>query len=556
MRNIDRNRQASFSSSLTRIESITSCQTETDPLLPFKHRCNNGELTIRHWALLFFACAFLFGNYFCYELPSALNLQLNERMGTPYDLWQYQLNMLFTAASMPNVICPLLAGIGIDRLGTNTMLITLTTLLCFGQAVFAYGVYIRSFWLMVAGRVAFGMGGGSLEVCQGKITTEWFRGRALAFAMGLNLTFGRIATALNYNLSPWLDAQFSEAFVCWFGFGLCLLSAGATVITIILDRPESRAKAGLTHPDAVNVRKHIINDTGLPSDLLFDSDACSVFSQDDHINWSHLANFGLSFWLLNIVLLTLYGAVQPFMHIASDFLQTKWYPGDPQTAGAVQSLPDSLSAFMSPFLGHMMDRMGHRGHTLLLSGFVISISHLTLGLTTFNPIAPLFCLGIFYSAFASAMWPSISLVVEHDQLGTAYGISTVALNIGLSVVPIMVGRIRAISTFTHVELFFAILGSIGTIAALLLVIVGRREGSPLEKVHVDEQLLDSPRDGGITTRWVPEGRHTMIPHRYSTTSWIDDDGAIHHVLGGTAPGVVTVTNINNENYNSIAPQSP
>jgi MFS family permease len=317
-----------------RIESITSCHTETDPLLPFKHRCNNGELTIRHWALLFFACAFLFGNYFCYELPAALNLQLNERMGTPYDLWQYQLNMLFTAASMPNVICPLLAGIGIDRLGTNTMLITLTTLLCLGQAIFAYGVYIRSFWLMIVGRVAFGMGGGSLEVCQGKctmplyknaysvpsflthmllllytgkITTEWFRGRALAFAMGLNLTFGRLATALNYNLSPWLDAQFSEAFVCWFGFGLCVLSAGATLITIILDRPESRAKAGLNQPDAVSVQKPIMNQTGMPNDLLFDSDACSVFSQDDHINWSHLANFSLSFWLLNIILLTLYG---------------------------------------------------------------------------------------------------------------------------------------------------------------------------------------------------------------------------------------------------------
>jgi MFS family permease len=218
------------------------------------------------------------------------------------------------------------------------------------------------------------------------------------------------------------------------------------------------------------------------------------------------------------------------MHIASDFLQTKWYPGDPQTAGAgkqaylawniafrslsltlfcphhlVQSLPDSLSAFMSPLLGHMMDRIGHRGHTLLLSGFVISISHVTLGLTTFSPVAPLFCLGIFYSAFASALWPSISLVVDHDQLGTAYGISTVALNIGLSVVPIMVGRIRAISTFTDVELFFALLGSIGTTAAFLLVIAGRREGSPLEKVHVDEQLVDSPCDGGITTRWVTEG---------------------------------------------------
>lgn len=43
----------------------------------------------------------------------------------------------------------------------------------------------------------------------------------------------------------------------------------------------------------------------------------------------------------------------------------------------------------------------------------------------------------------------------------------------------------------------------------------------------------------------------MVPHRYSTTSWIDDDGAIHHVIGGTTPGVVTVTNINNDEYNNI-----
>jgi hypothetical protein len=28
------------------------------------------------------------------------------------------------------------------------------------------------------------------------------------------------------------------------------------------------------------------------------------------------------------------GAVQPFNHISSDFLQTKWYPGNAQVAGA------------------------------------------------------------------------------------------------------------------------------------------------------------------------------------------------------------------------------
>ncbi|GAB5593339.1 hypothetical protein Unana1_08239 [Umbelopsis nana] len=164
-----------------------------------------------------------------------------------------------------------------------------------------------------------------------------------------------------------------------------------------------------------------------------------------------------------------------------------------------------MSAFLSPLLGFLIDRVGHRGQSLFLSGVVVSLAHLTLGFTTVAPVIPLVFLGIFYAAFAAALWPSISLVVEHNQLGTAYGISTVALNIGLSVVPIIVGRIRAISTFSHVELFFAILGAIGTMSAMTLLIVSRSDGSPLEKVHVDEQLLDEPRDGGLTTRWVTEG---------------------------------------------------
>lgn len=223
----------------------------------------------------------------------------------------------------------------------------------------------------------------------------------------------------------------------------------------------------------------------------------------------------------------------------------------------VQSIPDTMSAFLSPALGYMTDRVGHRGHQLLISGAVISLAHLTLGFTFITPIAPLFFLGIFYASFGSALWPSFALVVEHYHLGTAYGIATVALNIGLSVVPIIVGRIRAISTFAHVELFFAMMAAAGTLASVGLLIVGTREGSPLEKVHVDEQLINSPKDGGLTTRWVTEGKsyihfgnmksstilipysmyalghHAIVPHRYSTTSWVDDTGAIHHVIGST-----------------------
>jgi hypothetical protein len=125
--------------------------------------------------------------------------------------------------------------------------------------------------------------------------------------MALTLTFGRIATALNYNLSPWLDEMYSEDWVCWFGFVLCLLSAGATIVTIILDSPQSRAKAGLAEPDTPSIRKHVMNDTGMTGDMLLEDDNASIFSDDERINLAHLAKFSLSFWLLNIILLTLYG---------------------------------------------------------------------------------------------------------------------------------------------------------------------------------------------------------------------------------------------------------
>jgi hypothetical protein len=125
--------------------------------------------------------------------------------------------------------------------------------------------------------------------------------------MALTLTFGRIATALNYNLSPWLDEHFSEDWVCWFGFGLCLLSAGATVITMILDSPQSRAKAGLVESDAPCTKKQIMNDSGIPDNMLLDDDSDSIFSEDEHMNLAHLPKFSPSFWLLNIILLALYG---------------------------------------------------------------------------------------------------------------------------------------------------------------------------------------------------------------------------------------------------------
>lgn len=69
-----------------------------------------------------------------------------------------------------------MAGYFVDKLGPTVMIITFSTLICIGSTIFAFGVGLKSFPVMVLGRLFFGLGGESLEVAVARITTDWFHG--------------------------------------------------------------------------------------------------------------------------------------------------------------------------------------------------------------------------------------------------------------------------------------------------------------------------------------------------------------------------------------------
>lgn len=64
------------------------------------------------------------------------------------------------------------------------------------------GGYADSFDQMLAGRVVFGMGGESMQVAQSSIISLWFKGKELAFALGLNLSIGRLGSVINGIIVP------------------------------------------------------------------------------------------------------------------------------------------------------------------------------------------------------------------------------------------------------------------------------------------------------------------------------------------------------------------
>ncbi|KAG0376173.1 hypothetical protein BGX24_008166 [Mortierella sp. AD032] len=494
-------------------------------------------ITSRHWLVLLLACLLLFGNYYCYDIPAALNVQLGEWLGDDYATHQYHINLLYSVYSLPNIILPLLGGFLIDRLSASRMLVLFSLCICAGQVIFAVGVSVKSIWMMILGRFIFGIGGECLEVAQAKITTDWFKSRWLGFALGLNLSSARIATALNDNVSPAIAVGGGGVVgASWAGVLVCTTSLFCGIALAYLDRPESRNESGVRldardrNQDEIRSRKdnivgrqaiNVSSDSTMTMSSVAlqeeeDIEKENEMAEDDQMLYSEILTLQPTFWILSLICISLYGAVVPFIHISSDFLQKKWYMKDPTKAGAVMSIPDIVSSVGSPLCGYLVDRFGHRARYIPLSAILLMWTHAQLGFTFITPVIGMFILGLAYSLFASVLWPCIPFLVKDHQLGTAYGLVTIALNISLTFFPMIVASILGKGSYLHVEGLFITLAFIGLLLSILLNILDDRqggylqstEGSPVEQSYSEggyEEFVQS--DQGPTRRHVTNHDH-------------------------------------------------
>lgn len=89
---------------------------------------------------------------------------------------------------------------------------------------------------MLAGRVIFGMGGECMAVGQSAIISVWFKGKELAFALGLNMSIGRLGSVVNAAILPALYDQYGLGFALMVGFWICIFSLANAVGLVALDK--------------------------------------------------------------------------------------------------------------------------------------------------------------------------------------------------------------------------------------------------------------------------------------------------------------------------------
>ena len=178
------------------------------------------------------ACFYMVGSNFCYDNPGPLQTQLEDQL----KLDNTRFSLFYTVYSLPNMILPLLGGILLDSIGVRMGLIFFCAVLTIGQMIFMLGGYQQSYNEMIAGRVVFGLGGESMQVAQSSIISVWFKGKEMAFALGLNLSIARLGSVINGIIVPQVYDQAGLGTALGVGFLICIFSLFNAFGMSILDR--------------------------------------------------------------------------------------------------------------------------------------------------------------------------------------------------------------------------------------------------------------------------------------------------------------------------------
>ncbi|KAG4066419.1 hypothetical protein HA402_007055 [Bradysia odoriphaga] len=407
-----------------------------------KFACCDPKSTFHRFLALMLMCLIGFGSYFCYDNPGALQDNFKKDLG----LTTTQFVWLYSIYSWPNVILCFIGGFLIDRVfGIRMGTIIYLFILMIGQLIFAMGGMMDIFWLMIVGRFVFGIGAESLAVAQNNYAVLWFKGKELNMVFGLQLSFARVGSTVNFMIMEPLYKYVSQFYKGHMCTGVVLLLASITclmsfVCALILGWMDKRAQRILRRND---------NPGGEIAKL------------------TDVKTFKVTFWMVSVICVAYYVAIFPFIALGKVFFMRK-YDFSAEDANTVNSIIYIISAVASPVFGLVIDKTGRNVLWVFLSVSVTIAAHSLLAFTFANPYFGMVIMGLAYSMLASSLWPLVALIIPEYQLGTAYGICQAVQNLGLAVISMVSGMIVDNGGYFMLEIFFIGWLSIALIATVVI----------------------------------------------------------------------------------------
>lgn len=340
----------------------------------------------------------------------------------------------------------------------------------FGDAqIFGYPVQVA---LAALGFAIFGMGAEITGITVTKIIAKWFTGHELALAMGLQVAMARIGTAVALACSlPIANKMGAVSAPVLLGAALLCVGVVSFLVYCVMDKKLDASVAATEEQE--------------PEEGFHFSDLKVIFTNK-------------GFWLIAILCVLFYSGVFPFLKFATKLMIYK-YGVEPELAGLIPAMLPFGTILLTPVFGSLYDRLGKGATLMIIGSLMLTLVHVLFALPILNEwwfaIAIMVILGIAFSLVPSAMWPAVPKIIPMKQLGSAYAIIFYIQNIGLSMVPVLIGSViqnyATIETaegitydYTIPMTIFAVFGIVAVGVALLLKHIDKKEGYGLEEPNI------------------------------------------------------------------------
>lgn len=145
-----------------------------------------------------------------------------------------------------------------------------------------------------------------------------------------------------------------------------------------------------------------------------------------------------------------------FLKFATKVMIYKYHV-DPYYAGWIPSVMPFGTIILTPIFGSIYDKVGKGATLMIIGSLILTGVHVCFALPiveqTWFAVSLVILLGVAFSLVPSAMWPSVPKIIPMKQLGSAYAIIFYIQNIGLTLIPMLMGTIIENNTYNGVPTF-------------------------------------------------------------------------------------------------------
>lgn len=397
------------------------------------------------WTALVLIALMMFFAYMFVDVMAPLKSLLEPQLG-----WNSAAYGTYRSSEYILNVCGFLiiAGFILDKTGIRFTGLLSASLMVIGAVIKLYGIsdlmtgtgletWLNTWWISMPasakmaslGFMIFGCGCEMAGTTVSKAIAKWFKGKEMALAMGLEMAIARIGVFAIFSISPWIAASWGTV-VAPVAFCTSLVFIGLITFSVfcLMDTKFDHQLKATKTQGATDT------DTESSEEEFKASDIAKIFS-------SHI------FWVVALLCVLYYSAIFPFQAYGAEMLQCNIGNISAQEASNIFRWFPIGAAVITVFLGNFLDRKG-KGATMLIYGaLLLIICHLVFAFVlpaTHSKIVAyvtIVVLGISFALVPAALWPSVPKIIEEKVLGSAYCLIFWVQNIGLCLVPLLIGYV-------------------------------------------------------------------------------------------------------------------